>query len=94
MAIGVIEGAILCVEMIKRNILIKKNNLLIDSLQKAGELREKVDKKPRREVEGAFKNPLQDGYRKNKKGLYTPVKPNSNPYAIRPNLGDDEEDEL
>lgn len=30
----------------------------------------------RRDVYGTFQNPLGDGYRKNKKGQYVPVRPN------------------
>lgn len=40
----------------------------------------------RREVHGTFQNPLGDAYRKNNKGLYTPVRPLGR--------GDDEEDDL
>lgn len=39
----------------------------------------------RRDVYGTFKDPLGDAYRKNTKGLYTPIKP----YR-----GDDTEDDL
>jgi hypothetical protein len=46
----------------------------------------------RREVNGLFQNPMQDGYRKNTKGQYTPIKPSNNPYSIRPHLGDEEDE--
>lgn len=88
--IGLVEGLFICYTQYKRNALLKSNNLLIDTLNKAQEL----EKKTRRDVEGTFHNPLQDGYRKNSQGLYEPVKPTRNPYAIRPHLGDDEKDEV
>lgn len=56
-----------------------------------GEEKEEV-RTSRREVNGFFQNPMQDGYRKNTKGQYTPIKPNNNPYAIRPHLGDEEDE--
>lgn len=88
LSIGLIEGLVLCIEMHRRNELIRMNNLLIDTMQKAKELEENS----RRKVEGTFGNPMQDGYRRNDKGQYTPIKPNGNPYAIRPRLGDDEDE--
>lgn len=86
--IGLIEGFLLLIEMHRRNTLLKWNNAFIDTLNKAQEL----EKKTRRDIDGTFGNPLQDGYRKNTKGQYTPVRPNGNPYAIRPHLGDDEDE--
>lgn len=88
LGLGLLEGLVLCVEMHKRNALLRANNLLIDTIQKAKEL----DDNARRKVDGTFGNPLQDGYRKNKRGQYVPIKPNNNPYAIRPSLGDDEDE--
>ena len=48
------------------------------------ELKKKKEVKvnPRREITGMFKDPLGDKYRKNKEGLYTP---------IRPSRGDEED---
>lgn len=40
----------------------------------------------RREVHGTFKTPLGDSYRKNTRGLYVPIQPNSKMLD-----GDDEE---
>ena len=88
LVIGAIEGLVICIEMHRRNTLLKENTILIDTMNKAKEL----EKKTRRDIEGTFQNPLQDGYRKNDKGQYTPIKPNGNPYAIRPHLGDDEDE--
>jgi hypothetical protein len=84
--IGAIEGLFLCIETHRRNNLLLWNNTLIDTIKTAQEL----EKKSRRDTEGRFGNPMQDGYRKNDKGQYTPIKPNGNPYAIRPHLGDDD----
>lgn len=86
--LGLIEGLILIIEMHRRNRFIKENNLLIDTMNKAKEL----DKKTRRDIEGTFRNTMQDGYRINNRGQFTPIKPNGNPYAIRPHLGDDEDE--
>lgn len=49
---------------------------------------EKEERTSRREVNGTFKNPLGDGYRKNVKGQYVPIRPNSRM------LGGDDEDDL
>lgn len=94
LGIGVLEGLVLCIEMHKRNNLLKWNNSLIHVLEEAQKLgkEQELDKNPRRNVEGTFSNPLQDGYRKNKKGQYVPIKPNNNPYAIRPHIGDEEDE--
>lgn len=43
----------------------------------------------RRDVHGTFKHPLGDSYRKNTKGQYVPIRPNS-----RMIDGDDEEDDV
>lgn len=43
----------------------------------------------RRDVYGAFKAPLGDSYRKNIKGQYVPIRPNSKMID-----GDDEEDDV
>lgn len=90
LGLGLIEGLVICYEQHWRNRLLKWNNSLIDIMNKAQELEK--GKKARRDIEGTFKNAMQDGYRKNDKGQYVPVKPNSNPYAIRPHLGDDEDE--
>lgn len=50
---------------------------------------EKDERASRREVNGTFKNPLGDGYRKNVKGQYVPIHPNS-----RMLDGSDEDDDL
>lgn len=69
LGLGVIEGLVLCIEMHRRNELLRANNLLIDTMQKVKELED------RRKATGTFSDPLGDMYRKNTKGLYRPVKP-------------------
>lgn len=72
LGIGALEGLFLCVGMHTRNRLLKENNLLIDTLQKAKELEENA----RRKVTGSFQDPLGEKYRKNPTtGLYRPIKP-------------------
>lgn len=71
LGIGLVEGAFLCFEVWERNELLKANNLLIDTMNKAQEL----EKKSRRQTDGTFSDPLGDRYRKNKDGLYRPIKP-------------------
>lgn len=50
------------------------------------ELEEEGASTSRREVYGTFKTPLGDSYRRNTKGLYVPIQPNSKMLD-----GDDEE---
>lgn len=72
----VLEGFFICLKQDERNDLLKK------------EMQE--DEKDvcvsRRKTNGVFRNPLGDGYRKNSKGLYEPIKPNR--------MGDDEDDDV
>lgn len=85
LSLGLIEGLVICIEMIKRNRLLKANNLLIDTMNKAQELE---DRRKRREIEGTFQNPLGDTYRKNTKGQLRPIIPRAKM------LDGDEDDEV
>lgn len=72
--VGIItlEGLYACYKLYERNKLIKD-----DLTQKLIERAKENERTARRDVNGTFGNPLADKYRKNEKGQYVPIRPNS-----------------